>query len=68
MKNKLEVWSLRIGLASSIAIAITGWVNNRIKNALLEDQVKRNTEVLKEYDLKLINYKLDNILEILKEE
>ena len=41
------------------------WSNGRTERALIDDQVKRNTKVLTEYDLKLIDYKLEQLLNLL---
>ena len=46
---------------------LISWSNGRTQRALIDDQVKRNTQVLTEYDLKLIDYKLELLLNLLDE-
>ena len=48
-------------------LALLGsYVDNKTDNALLRDQVKRNTKTLEENNLEIINYKLDAILKALE--
>ena len=44
---------------------LISWADGKAKRALIDDQVKRNTQILTEYDLKLIDYKLERLLNLL---
>jgi len=59
--SKVKDIAILVGFILTIGTVLITWSNERTKRALLEDQVKRNTEILTNYDLKLIDYRLNEI-------
>lgn len=64
-KIKIGEMLTRIVAILAIVAAIGGWASNRSASitgdALLNDQVQRNTHELESHDLDVIEYKLDEI-------
>lgn len=54
-----------VGFVITFCGVLLSWSNGRTQRALIDDQVQRNTRVLTEYDLKLIDYKLEQLLNLL---
>lgn len=72
--QKIKEIAIIVGFILLLGSNLITWSDARTKNALLEDQLNRNTEQLKKYSLEIISYrlndmdeKLDDILDLLNE-
>jgi len=59
--QKVIIISILLSFLITSGGLLLSWSNERGKRLLLEDQVRRNTELLKEYNPELINHRFDKI-------
>lgn len=59
--QKIVNLTILLGFIMTVGGLLLSWSNERSKRVLLEDQVRRNTELLEEYNPELISYRLDEI-------